>query len=61
MISNYIIYLSTLSNIEKNNYLLYIAIFFITILLICGILTFIKNKFIDNNKNTLFQKILKKL
>ena len=61
MISNYIIYLSTLSNTEKNNYLLYIAIFFITILLICGILTFIKNKFIDNNKNTLFQKILKKL
>ena len=61
MISNYIIYLSTLANIEKNNYLLYIAIFFITILLICGILTFIKNKFIDNNKNTLFQKILKKL
>ena len=61
MISNYIIYLNTLEEIEKNRYLLYIAIFFITILLICGILTFIKNKFIDNNKNTLFQKILKKL
>lgn len=61
MFSNYIIYLNTLSNTEKNKYLLYMAIFFITILFICGILYIIKNKFLDTTKNTLFQKILRKL
>lgn len=61
MISNYIIYLNTLEEIEKNRYLLYIAIFFIVILLICGILYVIKNKFLDETKNTSFQRFLKKL
>lgn len=61
MISNYIIYLNTLEEIEKNRYLLYIAIFFIVILLICEILYVIKNKFLDETKNTSFQRFLKKL
>ncbi len=61
MIGNYIIYLNTLEEIEKNKYLLYIAIFFIVILLICGILYMIKNKFLDKTKNTSFQRFLKKL
>ena len=61
MISNYIIYLNTLEEIEKNRYLLYIAIFFVVILLICGILYVIKNKFLDETKNTSFQRFLKKL
>lgn len=61
MIGNYIIYLNTLEEIEKNRYLLYIAIFFIVILLICGILYMIKNKFLDKTKNTSFQRFLKKL
>lgn len=61
MISNYIIYLNTLEEIEKNGYLLYIAIFFIVILLICEILYVIKNKFLDETKNTSFQRFLKKL
>ena len=38
MISNYIIYLNTLSNIEKNKYILYMTIFFVTILLISKII-----------------------
>lgn len=56
MMSNYIIYLSTLSTIERNKYLLYISLFFTVILLFCGILYLIRNKFLDKNKNTLFQK-----
>lgn len=61
MITNYIIYLNTLSNIEKNKQIASIFIFFIGILIICGILYLIKKKFLKENKNTLFQKILKKL
>lgn len=61
MISNYIIYLNTLSNVERNKIYLYIVIFFITILIICSILYLIRNKFLDKNKNTIFQKFLKKL
>lgn len=61
MITNYIIYLNTLSNVEKNKQIALIFIFFISILIICGILYLIKKKFLKENKNTLFQKILKKL
>lgn len=61
MMSNYIIYLNTLTKTEKNKYLLYIALFFLLILLICGILYFVKNKFSDKSKNTLFQRFLDKL
>lgn len=61
MITNYIIYLNTLSNVEKNKQIALIFIFFIIILIICGILYLIKKKFLKENKNTLFQKILKKL
>ena len=74
MITNYIIYLNTLSNIEKDKQISIIFIFlekdkqisiififFIIILLICGILYLIKKKFLKENKNTIFQKFLKKL
>ena len=61
MITNYIIYLNTLSNVEKNKQIALIFIFFISILIICGILYLIKKKFLKENKNTLFQKILKRL
>ncbi len=61
MITNYIIYLNTLSNVEKNKQITLIFIFLICILIICGILYLIKKKFLKENKNTLFQKILKKL
>lgn len=61
MITNYIIYLNTLSNVEKNKQIALIFIFFISILIICGILYLIKKKFLKENKNTLFQRILKKL
>ena len=61
MITNYIIYLNTLSNVEKNKQIALIFIFFRSILIICGILYLIKKKFLKENKNTLFQKILKKL
>lgn len=61
MITNYIIYLNTLSNVEKDKQISIIFIFFIIILLICGILYLIKKKFLKENKNTIFQKFLKKL
>ena len=38
MITNYIIYLNTLSNVEKNKQITLIFIFLICILIICGIL-----------------------
>lgn len=61
MISNYIIYLNTLTTVERNKYLVYITLFFTVILLFCGILYLIRNKFLDKNKNTLFQRFLRKL
>ncbi len=61
MITNYIIYLNTLSNVEKDKQISIIFIFFIIILLICVILYLIKKKFLKENKNTIFQKFLKKL
>ena len=61
MITNYIIYLNTLSNVEKNKQITLIFIFLICILIICGVLYLIKKNFLKENKNTLFQKILKKL
>ena len=56
MMSNYIIYLNTLTTVEKNKYLLYIALFFTVILLFCGILYLIRKKGLNRSKNTLFQR-----
>ncbi len=61
MMSNYIIYLNTLTTVERNKYLLYIVLFFTVILLFCGVLYLIKKKFLNRSKNTLFQRFLKKL
>lgn len=61
MISNYYIYLMTLPKEEAIKQIFIILIFFIAILAICGFLRYLKFKFMDKNKNSLFQKFLKKL
>lgn len=61
MITNYMIYLNTLSDVERNKQIIIIFLFFISILLICGILYLIKKKFLKEKQNTLFQRFLKKL
>ena len=61
MITNYLIYLNTLSKEAKFEQFFMILAFFLIILAICGILKFLKTKFIDENKNSLFQKFLKSL
>lgn len=61
MISNYLIYLNSLPNEQKNEQLLILLAFFIVLFLICIFLDFLKRKFRDENKNTLFQRFLKML
>lgn len=58
---NYLIYLSTLSKEEKFNQICIILIFFLVLLALCGILKFVKSNFMDETKNSLFQRFLKKL
>ena len=61
MISNYFIYLSTLSKDEKLKQVLIILTFFLILFAVCCFLEFLKLKFTDKTKNSLFQKFLKKL
>lgn len=61
MISNYFIYLSTLQKDEKLKQILIILAFFLILFTICCFLEFLKLKFKDKTKNSLFQKFLKNL
>ena len=61
MISNYFIYLSNLPKEEKFEQLLIILVFFLILFAICCFLEFLKLKFKDETKNSLFQKFLKHL
>ena len=61
MISNYFIYLSTLPKDEKLKQILIILAFLLILFSICCFLEFLKLKFTDTTKNSLFQKFLKKL
>lgn len=61
MISNYFIYLSTLPKDEKLKQILIILAFFLILFAICCFLEFLKLKFKDKTKNSLFQKFLKNL
>ena len=61
MFSNYLIYLYTLPKEEKIEQILLLLAFFAVLLAICGLLTFIKLKFLNDNKNSLFQRFLKRL
>ena len=61
MLSNYYIYLMTLPKEEAIKQIFLILAFFVIMLAICGFLKYLKFKYMDKNKNTLFQKFLKKL
>ena len=60
MFLNYGVYLSTLSIEQKEINLFIVLTFFIILLAICGILTFIKYKFFKLNNNSLHKKFLKR-
>lgn len=61
MISNYFIYLNNLPKEERFEQLLIILVFFLILFAICCFLEFLKLKFKDETKNSLFQKFLKNL
>lgn len=61
MISNYLIYLNTLPQNEKFEQILIILAFFLILFSVCFFLEFLKLKFTDETKNSLFQKFLKNL
>lgn len=61
MISNYLIYLNSLPNEQKNQQLFIILKFFTVLFLICVFLDFLKKKFRDETKDTMFQRFLKML
>ena len=61
MISNYFIYLNNLPKEEKFEQILILLAFFTILFIICCVIEFLKLKFINQNKNNFFQKILKKL
>lgn len=61
MFSNYLIYLNSLPNEQKNQQLFIILKFFTVLFLICVFLDFLKKKFRDETKDTMFQRFLKML
>lgn len=61
MFTNYLIYFNTLSKEEKLKQIFIALIFFLILLAICSFLEFLKLKYLDNTKDSLFQKFLKKL
>ena len=61
MFTNYFIYLNTISKEEQIKQILILLASFAILLSICGILKFIKWKFINKTKNNIFQKFLKQL
>lgn len=61
MFTNYLIYFHTLSEEEKLKQFFMILIFFLILFAICGILKFLKLKYLDDTKDSLFQRFLKKL
>ena len=61
MFTNYIIYFNTLSKEAKLEQVFISLAFFLVLFAICGFLIFLKSKFLDENKNSIFQKFLKRL
>ena len=61
MITNYLIYLFNLPKENQVKQILILLSFFTTLLVIGIFLKFLKIKFLDKNKNSLFQKFLKRL
>lgn len=61
MITNYLIFLMNLPKDERIKQLLIMLAFFLLLVTICGVLKLLKTKFFDESKDSLFQKILKRL
>lgn len=61
MITNYLIYLMTLQKEDQIKQFLILLAFFTILISICFILKFLKLKFLDETKDSLFQKFLKRL
>lgn len=61
MITNYLIYFNTLTRFEQGKQLSIILIFLFVLLIVISFLAFLKIKFSDKTKKTLFQKFLKKI
>lgn len=61
MITNYWIYLNVLPKEEKTKQILILLSFFLILLAIAGFLKFLKIKFMNAEKNSLFQRFLKML
>ena len=61
MISNYCIYFQTLSKQEKLEQVLFMLAFLLVFFAICSFLIFLKSKYLDDTKDSIWQKFLKKL
>lgn len=61
MFANYLIYFYTLSEEQKMKHFFMMLIFFLILFAICGILKILKLKYLDDTKDSPFQRFLKKL
>lgn len=61
MYMEYILYVKTLSEAEKNKQLLIIVLFLVILFTIISILEFLKYKYKNVTKNKAFQKFLEKI
>lgn len=61
MIANYIIYFNNLTRVEQSKQLSIILVFLLVLLIVVSLLAFLKIRFYDETKETLFQRFLKKL
>lgn len=61
MLANYLIYFYSLASEKKSQQILIILLLFLILFTICGILKFLKLKFLHINKSSFFQRFLKKL
>ncbi len=59
MLTNYWIYFYTLSKEQQLRQIAIIIVALLAINAICVFLTFLKTKYLDNTKSSLFQKFLK--
>lgn len=61
MFMNYLIYFNTLSKQQKLEQVLITLISFFILFIICEFLEFLKLKYLDDTKDSLFQRFLKRL
>lgn len=61
MFTNYLIYFNLLSEEQKLEQVFIILTYFFILFAFCGFLEFLKLQYLDNTKDSLFQKFFKKL